>query len=111
MASPVTTDGSFTCADNGSPKLESQAKLTVKTKPVLPFSAASTLGVYIGCSYQVNGVTSPCTQTTVVSGGSATKLTVGKKAVLLDSISAKAGTPATPSPVTVKAGQSKLTAS
>ena len=111
MAYPVTTGGSFTCANKGSPTLSSQAKLTIEGNPALPFSAASALGPYTGCTYNVSGVTGPCTTTTVVSGGSATKLTVGAAPALLDSIQATAGTPPPPAAVTVNAGQTKLTAS
>jgi hypothetical protein len=107
---PITTAGSFTCADKGSPDLSSTAKLTVSTKPVLLFSVAAQLGPYNGCTFQVQGVISPCTTTTVVSGGKAAKLTAGTEAVLLDSIVAQAGKPAPPAPATVAAGQAKLTA-
>lgn len=105
MAAPVTTAGSFTCVDHGSPTLKSNAKLTVDEKPVLPFAVVATLGTYKDCKF-ANG---PCTATTVVSGGSAGNLTVGGEPVLLDSIIANAGTPATPAAVTVVAGQEKLT--
>jgi len=110
MAAPITTAGSFTCADSGSPVLSSTAKLTVSEKPVLLFSAAATLGPYVGCTFTVQGVVSPCTTTTVVSGGKASKLTAGGSAVLLDSLEAQAGTPAPATAATVEAGQSKLTA-
>jgi hypothetical protein len=111
MAFPVTTGGSFTCANGGSAKLASQAKLTVGGNPVIPFSSASGLGPYTGCIYNVNNVTGPCTTTTVVSGGSAAKLTVGAEPTLLDSITATAGNPPPAAAVTVAAGQTKLTTS
>jgi hypothetical protein len=111
MTYPVTTKGSFTCANGGSPTLSSQAKLTVAGKPVMPYSAVSGLGTYTGCNYSVGTVSGPCTTTTVVSGGKAAKLTVAAEAALLDSIKANAGNPPPSAPVTVKAGQTKLTAS
>jgi hypothetical protein len=111
MTYPVTTGGSFTCANNGSPTLASQAKLTIEGDPIMPFSAASGLGPYVGCKYNISNVVGPCTTTTVVSGGAAAKLTVGGAPALLDSIKATAGTPPPAAPVTVKAGQTKLTAS
>src|SRR5689334_4198775 len=111
MAHPVTTGGSFTCANGGSATLTSQAKLTIAGNSVMPFSAATGLGPYTGCNYNVNNVTGPCTKTTVVSGGSAVKLTVSAEPALLDSIQATAGTPPPAASVAVKAGQTKLTAS
>jgi hypothetical protein len=110
MAAPITTAGSFTCADSGSPTLSSPAKLTVSGERVLLFSAAATLGPYVGCTFTVQGVVSPCTKTTVVSGGKASKLTADGSAVLLDSVEAQAGNPAPAAKATVEAGQTKLTA-
>jgi hypothetical protein len=112
MANAVTTAGSLTCANNGKPTLTSTAKLTVSGKPVIPFSSLSSFTPYTGCTYNDgSGVTGPCTTTTVTTGGQASKLTVGGQAALLDNLSATAGTPPPPAPISVAAGQSKLTAS
>jgi hypothetical protein len=111
MASVVTTAGSLTCANNGSPPLSSSAKLTVSGNPVIPFSSLLTFTPYTGCTYNQGSVSGPCTKTTVVSGGQASKLSVGNQAALLGNLAATAGTPPPPLPITVGAGQSKLTAS
>jgi hypothetical protein len=75
------------------------------------FSAVARLSTYKNCTFKdQNGNTQECTTTTVTTGGKAGKLTAGSEAVLLDSITATAGTPAPPAPVTVTAGQAKLTA-
>lgn len=107
MAYPVTTAGSFTCANSGLAALASQAKLTVENNPVMPFPAVKGLGPYQGCTYQ----SGPCTTTTWVSDGSAAKLTVGAVPVLLGSVKATAGNPAPAANVIVTAGQTKLTTS
>jgi hypothetical protein len=114
MAHAVTTAGSFTCTHKGSPEFTSTAKLTVTTtdgtETVMLFSAVASLGTYKGCTFKdQNGNTQECATTTVTSGGKAGKLTAGGEAVLLDSIQATAGTPAPPLPVTVAAGQARLT--
>jgi hypothetical protein len=111
MANVVTTAGSLTCANNGAPTLSSSAKLKVSGKPVIPFASVSTFTPYTGCAYSSGSVTGPCTKTTVTTGGQASKLTVGGQAALLDNLSATAGTPPPPAPISVAAGQSKLTAS
>ncbi len=112
MAAVVTTDGSLTCANNGQPTLSSSAKLTVSGKPVIPFSSVTSFTPYTNCSYNDgSGVKGPCTTTTVASGGQAVKLKVGGQAALLADLGATAGTPPPPAPITVDAGQSKLTAS
>src|SRR6266516_1535299 len=110
MAYPVTTSGSFTCANGGSPSLTSQARLTVAGQPVLPFSAVGELGTYTKCNYNVSNIVGPCTKTVATSGGPATKLTVAGKPVLLQTIIAPAGNPPPQLPVTVAAGQTRLTA-
>jgi hypothetical protein len=114
MAAAITTDGTFTCANQGKQKLSSTAKLTVDGKSVLPFSALDDLGLYTGCTFLLGNTNDPCNQTTVVSGGKAAALRVGGKPVLTDSLRATSGTTNREgafTPVTVAAGQNKLTAS
>lgn len=110
MAHVVCTDGSFTCADTGVRTLTSAAKLCVGGCAVVPFSAAAGAGTYQDCTFASGSVTGPCTATTVVSGGKASKLTVDGDAVLLDDLSATAGTPPPPKTISVAAGQTQLTA-
>jgi hypothetical protein len=113
MAGVVTTAGSLTCADHGSPTLTSAAKLTVAGKPVVLYSAVPTFTPWTGCTFQASGSPKPCTAAAPIANGAAAKLTAGSQPVLLDNL--QAGTdnpppPPTPS-VTVVAGQTKLTAS
>jgi hypothetical protein len=111
MAAPVTTGGSLSCPHSGSAALSSSAKLTAQGKPVLPYAFAASAGPYSGCTFATNSGNNPCT-TTTASGGQSTHLTVGGQPVLLDSASLTAvGAPtATSFPVTIAAGQTKLTA-
>ena len=111
MANPVTVNGSLTCANGGKPTLSSSAKLTVSNNAVIPFSSLLSFTPYTGCNYSSGNTVGPCTQTTVVSPGSAQKLTVGGAPALLDNLTANAGSPPPPAPITVDAGQQKLTAS
>ena len=111
MANVVIASGYLTCPHQGKLTLTSSAKLTVSGTPVVPFSALPTAPqTYIGCTYQMSGSPAPCTVTTPTGGGQSAKLSAGG-AALLDDLIATAGTPATPAPATVTAGQSKLTAS
>jgi hypothetical protein len=112
MAGVVTKSGSLTCANNGQPTMTSSAKLTVSGNAVIPFGSVTSFTPYTGCNYNDgSGVQGPCTTTTATTGGQAGKLTVGGQAALLDNLKATAGTPPPPAPITVSAGQSKLTAS
>lgn len=119
MAAVVTIAGSVTCGhpasqpppEHGRAALSGAGRLTVDGKPVLLFSSAAGLGPYTGCSYDDGTLKGPCARTTVLGGGSSAKLTVGGAPVLLVSLDAISGEPPPPAPVTVSAGQSKLTAS
>lgn len=104
MAAVVTTAGSLKCPEQGSALLSSTAKLTVSGKPVMLYSGLQSVALFNGCTLQ-----SPCTGVTPVSQGQASKLTVGSQPVLLDNLTANTKNNATP--VTVSAGQAKLTAS
>jgi hypothetical protein len=114
MAAVVTTAGSLTCANQGQPALSSPARLTVDGKPVLLFSAVSGLSLYAGCTFPLGNMIDPCDETSVVAGGKAAVLTVGGEPVLIDSVQATSGTKKRQgafTPVTVAAGQNKLTVS
>jgi hypothetical protein len=110
MADVVTTGGSLECGHKGKPRLASTAKLVAGGAKVIPFTSLSSFSPYTGCTFTSNSVQGPCTVTTVVAKGQASKLTVGSQPVLLADLSATAGSPPPPSTVTVTAGQSKLTA-
>lgn len=113
MPTVVTTAGSLTCADHGSPTLTSSAKLTVSGSPAVLYAGVPAFTPWTGCTFQVSGSRRPCTAAAPISNGQAAKLTAGSQPVLLSDL--KAGTdnpPPPPAPsVTVVAGQSKLTAS
>lgn len=118
MGFPVTIDGSATCAHPpGAATLTSDVKLTVKSKPVLLFSAAAKLGPYAGCT--APDTRGKCVTTAVLTPnpGQSRKLTVGGSGnfVLLADLQATSlppsNDPATATPVTVSAGQAVLTAS
>ena len=116
-AFPVTTAGSVTCQHKpGAATLTSEAKLTVRKKPVLLFPAAAALGPYTGCT--APDARGKCVNTVVPepNPGRSRKLTVGGggNAVLLADLlatSISAAGPASATPVTVSAGQTLLTAS
>jgi hypothetical protein len=108
MAFPVTTDGSVTCAHDGTVTLAGDKRLTVNHQQVVPFPAPP-FGPYAGCGESTPP--GPCASTVPSSpdSGRSGRLTVGGAPVLLSSLqatSAPAGTP-----VTVSAGQTVLTAS
>jgi hypothetical protein len=112
MGKVLTSSATITCSHGGTVKpVPSQQKLTVDGTPVLVD------GDLVGAT--VSGCTNvpppqgrvPCSATTSMSAGAATKLTVGGKGVLLDSASGQ--TNSTPAPGTFSvsdAGQTKLTA-
>jgi len=114
MAAAVTTAGALKCKHGGAVKLSSQARLTVDGNAVVPFSLLDLPTAYQGCTPPPG--TGPCAatqaqppSTPATPNGNATKLTLGGKAVLLDSLTANSQPAGTP--VSVTAGQSKLTAS
>jgi hypothetical protein len=113
MAAVVTTAGSLTCADQGTPTLTSSAKLTVGGRPVVVYGDVPTFTPWTGCKFQVSGSPKPCTVATPFANGAAAKLTAGSRPVLLDNLQAATDNPPPPptASVTVVAGQSKLTAS
>ena len=104
----VTTAGSFSCTHQGKRTLTSDAKLTVDDNRVVGFStvgATDASAQYAGCT--ANG--GPCKQTipTPADLGRFTVLTVDGDPVLLGNLAAITNLG---SPVTVDAGQAKLTA-
>jgi hypothetical protein len=109
MADVVTTAGSLACPDGGSAALSSTAKLTVSSQPVVLYSGLTSVASFVDCTFQVSGSPNPCTGATPVARGQATKLTAGSQPVLLDDL--HANTTNNQLPITVTAGQAKLTAS
>lgn len=87
----VLTEGvTITCGHElppvypGKVKTEGVKKLTVKQSPVLVAAGVDGKGVQ-GCGTQPSNTTSACTKVLKVTAGQATKLTVDKAGVLLDS--------------------------
>ncbi|HET9141625.1 hypothetical protein [Actinophytocola sp.] len=112
MSAPVTTNGSVLCAQGGSTPLTEDGPLTVQQGTVLPFSAVANFGVYAGCVFGSPPGSNPCTTTTPdppPNPGRSGRLTVRGEPVLLDALTARSAPAGTP--VTVTAGQTKLTAS
>jgi hypothetical protein len=108
MPGVVITSGALTCSDSGKATMTSTAKLTVSRTPVVLETDLSTFTPYVGCTFTPpGGSNKPCAQTNVTSGGTAQKLTVGGKPVLLDDLQA---TTDNASSVTLTAGENKLTA-
>ena len=108
MATIVTLDGSIKCASGGTAKLTSTAKLTVRGQAALLFSGVPSFAPPAGCKFTTpSGVTNPC-KTLSASSGQSLKLTAGSQPVLLSTASI---TTDNSDPVTVTAGQSKVTAS
>jgi hypothetical protein len=114
MATVVTLAGSLTCGHTGSPVLSSTAKLTAGGSKVIAFSSVTSFGPYVDpaktCKYSEGGSPKPCATTSVIGKGEAAKLTIGRQPVLLSDLAAKTGPDSQTTPVTVVAGQSKLTA-
>jgi len=108
MAGVVITSGVLKCSDSGQATMTSSAKLTVSSTAVVLATDLSTFKPYTGCQFKTpNGTPKVCASTTTTSGGTAQKLTVGGKPVLLDDLKAQTDNL---SSVTLTAGQSKLTA-
>jgi hypothetical protein len=108
MPGVVITSGALKCSDSGKATMTSTAKLTVSRTPVVLETDLSTFTPYAGCTFTTpSGSNKPCAQTNVTSGGTAQKLTVGGKPVLLDDLQA---TTDNASSVTLTAGEKKLTA-
>ncbi|WP_428341211.1 hypothetical protein [Mycobacterium sp.] len=108
MAGVVVTGGALKCPHQGQAEMTSEAKLTVGGVQVVVAADLSTFTTYTGCTFTVNGAKAPCIATIASSGGSAHKLTVGARAVLLDDLKATTQNPQ--SVVSLSAGQAKLTA-
>lgn len=108
MATIVTMAGSIKCASGGTATLMSSAKLTVDGQAALLFSDVASFAPPVGCAFTTpSGATKPCT-TLAASNGQSVKLTAGSQPVLLSTASI---TTDNPDPVTVAAGQAKVTAS
>jgi hypothetical protein len=110
MADVVTVAGSLSCPDLGRASLTSSAKLTVSSQAVVLY-AGLTAGPplpFAGCTFQVSGASNPCLGVNPTPTGQAATLTAGGQAVLLADLVAK--TANNQLPITVSAGQAKLTA-
>jgi hypothetical protein len=108
MPGVVVTGGALTCADGGKAAMTSTVKLTVGQVPVVIAANLGTFTPYTACNFKTpNGTPKMCAATTVVSGGTAQKLTAGNQAVLLDDLQAKTDNL---SAVSLSAGETKLTA-
>ncbi len=106
MANALTNASSIKCSHSGVALLVSTGKLKVSGSPVL--LDGDTIAFAPGTCTQVGSGLTPCT-TLTVAGGQSTKLTVGGKAVLLESITGQTnGNPVFT--FTASAGQSKLKA-
>jgi hypothetical protein len=108
VANVLTTSSTIECAHSGQvTPLTSGAKLTISGHPVLLENQVSNW-VIAKCTQIGTGYT-PCTSVTSYSGGSASKLTVGGVAVLLDSgLGMTNGSPG--NSLTVTAGESEVQA-
>lgn len=107
--------GTVTCGHGpGIVALTSNAKLCVNSQPVLLEGSVVNQSVS-GCSTiaasDSNGPTdAPCSSATSITGGKSTKLLVGKKAVLLDSLGGTTnGMVAKVTPQTLLAGKTTQT--
>lgn len=111
MGSPLTIASDVECGHKGVVEVTSSVKLTVNGSPVLLEASVASMPVTPGtCATQQTSTTSPCkTVTSVLPPSLATKLTVGGKPVVLDSLKGLTdGVP--PGGLLATAGQSKLTA-
>jgi hypothetical protein len=112
MGQVLTAAATITCSHGGTVLVvPSQHALTVDGQPVL-VDGDLTGATVVGCTNlpPPQGRV-PCSTTTSMTAGAATKLTAGGKAVLLDSATGQ--TNSTPAPGTwsvSNAGQTKLTA-
>ena len=110
MSFAITVGSDVECPDHGVPAMSSSAKLTVSSEPVVVEDdlLAASIG---GCTQAPPPPTNvACAKVTTLSAGEASKLTVGGRAVLLDSLTAiTSGVPR--NQLTCKdARQTKLTA-
>jgi hypothetical protein len=108
MANVLTTASTIKCAHSGQvTPLLSPAKLTVSGTPVLLENQVSNWVIPPGTCSQVGTQKTPCTSITSYQQGSASKLTAGGVAVLLDSgVGMTNGVPQ--NTVSVSGGQSKV---
>ena len=108
MATVLTTGSSVTCSHQGRVALSSSAKLKVANNPVLLSTDFASWGI-TNCT-QTGGPPTPCTNIVSVATGPASKLTVGRVPVMLDTLAGPTnGAP--PGTVSATAGHTKLTAS
>lgn len=87
MAGVLTEDSRITCATGGTVSATGEAKLRVAGKPVLLLAGVA--GKSVGSCTTVtdpNTGLKQCTAVSAVTGGQATKLTVGGTPVLLDTL-------------------------
>src|SRR6516164_3629578 len=110
MAGVLTPASTFKCAHKGQvTKHVSADKLTVSGNPVLLENQVSSWAIPPGTCTQIGTGRTPCTSVTSYSEGSASKLTAGGVAVLLDTgVGMTNGAPV--NTVSVSAGQSEVQA-
>lgn len=116
MPNVLTTGTSVTCGHQGKVSTNGTAKLTVNGQNVLLRSGVEGQSVknnppadLDSCTTKKTNTTSPCAAVLSVSTGEATKLKVGGKPVLLDTLMGTTnGNP--PGTLSVQANQSKLRA-
>ncbi|MGB3439803.1 MAG: hypothetical protein WBA97_13725 [Actinophytocola sp.] len=114
MAGVLTEGSRIACATNGAVSATGEAKLKVAGNPVLVLAGVA--GKSVGSCTTVtdtNTGSKQCATVAAVTGGQATKLTVGNAPVLLDTLAGTADgihPPPKPAALSAQANQTTMTA-